>query len=91
MSEPHDDDIDPDYRKAETIVNSIRKKERENETPWPLYGACINAAICAGGLASLTLYAGISPKPWFVYFPLFYVPVSAGFAVYMGLRFLREK
>ncbi|AZS59308.1 MULTISPECIES: hypothetical protein [Pectobacterium] len=90
MSEPQDDDIDPDYRKTETIVNSIRKKERENETPWALYGACFNASICAGGLASLAFHAGISPKPLIVFFNLVFVPASAGLAVYLGLRFLRE-
>ena len=87
MSEQQDDVVDPAYRKAETIVNG----ERQNETPWALYGACINAALCAAGLASLTLYAGISPKPWYAFFPLLYVPVSAGLAMYLGLRFLREK
>lgn len=89
MSEPHEDDIDPDYRKVETIVNSIREKEKE--TPWALYGACFNAAICAGGLASLAFHAGTSPKPWIVFFHLLCVPASACVAVYLGLRFLREK
>lgn len=87
MSEPHDDDIDPDYRKVETSVNSIR----ENETSWALFNACINAAASAFCLASLTLYAGISPKPWFVYLAVFYVPVGAGFGMHQGLRFLRQK
>ncbi|MDX6917780.1 hypothetical protein R9X49_22040 [Pectobacterium carotovorum] len=87
MSEPQDDDVDPDYRKVETTVNSLREKD----TSYALVGACFSAAACAGCLATLTLYAGISPKPWFFYFAGFYVPVGAGLAMYMGLRFLREK
>ncbi|MEL7630903.1 hypothetical protein AAGW04_18170 [Pectobacterium aroidearum] len=87
MSEPKEDVVDPAYRKKETTVNS----NAQPETSYALVGACFSAAASAGCLATLTLYAGISPKPWFFYFAGFYVPVGAGLAMYMGLRFLREK
>lgn len=67
----------------------VRHQDR-TEQQWTLFGACVNAAISAGGLASLLLYAGISPKPWLVYLVGFYVPVSAGLAMYLGLRYLRQ-
>lgn len=87
MSEQKDDVVDPEYRHAETIDDS----NANPETPYALYGACLNAAACALCLASLTLYAGMSPKPWYINIALFYVPVSTGLAMYLGLRFLREK
>ena len=87
MSESKDDVAGANEPTSETVANRIA----QTAPPWPLYGACINAAISAGGLASLTLYAGILPKPWFVYLAALYVPVSAGFAMYSGLRYLRER
>lgn len=38
----------------------VRHQDR-TEQQWTLLGACVNAAVSAGGLASLLLYAGISP------------------------------
>ena len=67
----------------------VRHQDR-TEQQWTLLGACVNAAVSAGGLASLLLYAGISPKPRLVYLVGFYVPVSAGLAMYLGLRYLRQ-
>lgn len=72
---------------TETMVNS----NRQTETPWPFYGACINAAVTASCLASLTLIAGVSPRPWIVFMLTFYIPVGSGLAMYLGLRYLKEK